>query len=263
MKLYVLDLGKIIMRGENPVISADHDGGEEPAIPIHAFLLDTPAGKILFDTGCHPQAMEGAWPAQMCTNPYVPGEGGKLLERLEQIGVKPEDISIVVASHLHLDHAGGIYLFPKAKVYVQQQELDRVLHDAATGTLEVFCVPCDVENWEKTGVKWEQVPSDVREIQLCPGVSILNFGPGHSYGMLGMYVELENERFLLASDAVYSREYYGPPAKLSGAVYDKEGYFSAIEYIREYAQRRQAEVLFGHDMEQFKGLKKSDRGFYE
>ena len=125
MKLYVLDLGKIIMRGENPVISADHDGGEEPAIPIHAFLLDTPAGKILFDTGCHPQAMEGAWPAQMCTNPYVPGEGGKLLERLEQIGVKPEDISIVVASHLHLDHAGGIYLFPKAKVYVQQQELPR------------------------------------------------------------------------------------------------------------------------------------------
>ena len=177
--------------------------------------------------------------------------------------MKPEDISIVVASHLHLDHAGGIYLFPKAKVYVQQQELDRVLHDAAAGTLEVFCVPCDVENWEKTGVKWERVPSDVREIQLCPGVSILNFGPGHSYGMLGMYVELENERFLLASDAVYSREYYGPPEKLSGAVYDKEGYFSAIEYIREYAQRRQAEVLFGHDMEQFKGLKKSDRGFYE
>ena len=120
-----------------------------------------------------------------------------------------------------------------------------------------------MENWEKTGVKWERVPSDVREIQLCPGVSILNFGPGHSYGMLGMYVELENERFLLASDAVYSREYYGPPAKLSGAVYDKEGYFSAIEYIREYAQRRQAEVLCGHDMEQFKALKKSDRGFYE
>ena len=66
MKLYVLDLGKIIMRGENPVISADHDGGEEPAIPIHAFLLDTPAGKILFDTGCHPQAMGGGLALRRC-----------------------------------------------------------------------------------------------------------------------------------------------------------------------------------------------------
>ena len=54
MKLYVLDLGKIVMRGDNPVVDTAQANAEAPAIPIHAFLADTPVGKILFDTGCHP-----------------------------------------------------------------------------------------------------------------------------------------------------------------------------------------------------------------
>ena len=151
MKLYVLDLGKIVMRGDNPVVDTAQANAEAPAIPIHAFLADTPVGKILFDTGCHPKAMEGAWPPEMCTNPYVAGSEAGLLARLAQIDVRPEDISIVVASHLHLDHSGGLHLFPQAKVYVQQWELERVLHDADAGTLDVFHLPCDVENWKAAG----------------------------------------------------------------------------------------------------------------
>lgn len=116
MKLYVLDLGKIVMMGDNPVTK---DEGENPAIPIHAFLLDTPAGYVLFDTGCHPQAMEGAWPKELCGNPYVPGEHGSVPERLAELGIRPEEISAVVLSHLHLDHAGGAHFFPQAKIYVQ------------------------------------------------------------------------------------------------------------------------------------------------
>lgn len=155
MKLYVLDLGKIVMRGDNPVVDTAQANAEAPAIPIHAFLADTPVGKILFDTGCHPKAMEGAWPPEMCTNPYVAGSEAGLLARLAQIDVRPEDISIVVASHLHLDHSGGLHLFPQAKVYVQQWELERVLHDADAGTLDVFHLPCDVENWKAAGIQWE------------------------------------------------------------------------------------------------------------
>ena len=149
----------------------------------------------------------------------------------------------------------GIYLFPKAKVYVQQQELDRVLHDAATGTVEVFCVPCDVENWEKTRGQMGAGSSDVREIQLCPGVSILNFGPAIP---MVCWACMWNLRMKISAGFRRGLQpgVLRAAGKTFGAVYDKEGYFSAIEYIREYAQRRQAEVLFGHDMEQFKGLKK-------
>lgn len=57
MKLYVLDLGKIIMVGDNPVTDSAQSGAEPLSIPIHAFLVDSPIGYILFDTGCNPEGM--------------------------------------------------------------------------------------------------------------------------------------------------------------------------------------------------------------
>ena len=253
MKLYVLDLGKIVMKGANPVLD---EPDAEAAIPIHAFLLDTPEGCILFDAGCHPKAMEGAWPPELCGNPYVTGPGENLPDQLARIGVDPGRITKVVLSHLHLDHAGGVHLFPQADVYVHQRELEQVMSDAATGTLDLFHVQCDVDSWKAAGTRWVPVPADAGETPLCPGVTILNLGPGHSFGMLGLSVELDCGTFLLVADAAYCREHFGPPAKLSGAVVDQEGYFAAMEYLRRYAAEHHAQILFGHDMEQFRTLKK-------
>ncbi len=261
MKLYVLDLGKIVMEGENPVVG--HGGaGEKPAIPIHAFLLQTGATNILFDTGCHPRAIDGAWPEALRGNPFVPGDGGALLTRLAQLGLRPEDIDHVIVSHLHLDHAGGVHLFPQAQVFVQQEELEHVLADDAAGTLDFFHVQCDVDNWKRAGTRWVPVPRDVRETPLCPGVTILNLGPGHSFGMLGLSVSLQCGSFVMAADAIYAAEHLGPPAKLSGAVYDEAGYFAAIDYLSGYAAAHGATLLFGHDMAQFQTLKRSTEGYY-
>lgn len=259
MKLYVLDLGKILMLGDNPVTM---DEGETPAIPIHAFLLDTPAGYVVFDAGCHPQAMEGAWPKELCGNPYIPGEHGSVPERLAELGIRTEEVSAVILSHLHLDHAGGAHFFPQAKIYVQQEELEHVMEDAKNGALGMFHQKCDVDNWEQAKLQWVPVPSGVRETSLCPGVTILNLGPGHSFGMLGVLVELECGNFLLAADAIYSRAHYEPVAQLAGVVYDKEGYFDTIEFLRQYAKEHDAQILFGHDMKQFQSLQKSIEGFY-
>ena len=176
MKHYVLDLGKIVMKGANPVLD---EPDAEAAIPIHAFLLDTPEGCILFDAGCHPKAMEGAWPPELCGNPYVTGPGENLPDQLARIGVDPGRITKVVLSHLHLDHAGGVHLFPQADVYVHQRELEQVMSDAAAGTLDLFHVQCDVDSWKAAGTRWVPVSADAGETPLCPGVTILNLGPGH------------------------------------------------------------------------------------
>ena len=263
MKLYVLDLGKIIMMGDNPVTDSAQSGTEPLFIPIHAFLVDSPIGYILFDTGCNPEGMAGAWPEALRANPYVAAPEQQLLCRLAQLGLKPADISVVVLSHLHLDHAGGVHFFPRAKVYVQQEELERVLSDYAADTLDLFHVQCDAENWEKAGIQWQAVPRETETLPLCDGITILNLGPGHSYGMLGLHVKLKSGGFLLVADAAYSAKHYGPPAQFSGAVNDREGYLRTMEYLREYSTAHKAAVLFGHDPEQFSSLKKSTEGYYE
>ena len=45
-------------------------------------------------------------------------------EALGPLGIKPEDVTDLLLSHMHWDHAGGIDLFPKARVWVQKDEYD-------------------------------------------------------------------------------------------------------------------------------------------
>ena len=115
MKLYVLDLGKIIMMGDNPVPDSAQSGTGAPFHPHSRLLGGFPIGYILFDTGCNPEGMAGAWPeAPSLRQPlmwlYAPEQ--QLLCRLAQLGLKPADISVVVLSHLHLITPAGSTLFP-------------------------------------------------------------------------------------------------------------------------------------------------------
>lgn len=202
----------------------------------------------------------GAWAGGTVHESFVPAPNGSLTERLEQIGVSPEEITCVVASHLHLDHAGGLHLFPNAACWYRQRA-GTGPGDAEAGTLDMFHLPCDVENWKRAGIRWQ--PVEGAPLELCEGVTVLDLGPGHSFGMLGMRVTLECGTFLLVSDAVYSAAYYGPPAQLSGAVEDEAGYFAAIETIRTMEKTCKATVLYGHDMPQFQSLRKSTEGYYQ
>lgn len=43
---------------------------------------------------------------------------------LEQVGLTPEDIDIVILTHAHLDHIGGVQRFVNARVYIQQEEFE-------------------------------------------------------------------------------------------------------------------------------------------
>jgi len=65
------------------------------------------------------------WPKERNVTSYVPPE--TLVARL---GVKPEQVTRVVVTHMHFDHIGGMEnmefakLYPKAKFYIQKKEFD-------------------------------------------------------------------------------------------------------------------------------------------
>ena len=42
---------------------------------------------------------------------------------MARAGVKPEDITDVIITHMHWDHADGMDLFPKARIWLQKDEL--------------------------------------------------------------------------------------------------------------------------------------------
>jgi N-acyl homoserine lactone hydrolase len=273
-KLYVLDTGTMKMDKNYMVAmhnSASIDNPNPPAefieFPVYAVLIDHPDGKILFDTGCNPEGMgkEGRWPEGVQKLfPAFQDESCYLINRLEQLKVRPEDIKYVVASHLHLDHAGCLELFTNATIIVHDHELTNVMKTYAMTKDMGAYIWADVDAWIKNDLRWKTIAPDEDEIELVSGIKILNFGPGHAYGLLGLHVDLPGTGgIILASDAIYSAENYGPPVKLPGIIYDSLGYTRTVEKIRNYAKRTNSDVWFGHDSEQFKKLMKSTEGYYE
>lgn len=92
---------------------------------VWSFLIEHPAGTVLFDTGMHPAVRDdplarlGAMAASFGLG-YGPADD--VASRLIAGGVDPTEVDIVVASHLHWDHCGGNILLPHARVVVQQRE---------------------------------------------------------------------------------------------------------------------------------------------
>ena len=85
--------------------------GVQDGVPstVSVFLVETGGETILFDTGL--------------------GEGkGQLLDKLAELGKKPEDIGLIYLTHYHGDHIGGLLLsdgspaFPNAVVFASRAE---------------------------------------------------------------------------------------------------------------------------------------------
>jgi glyoxylase-like metal-dependent hydrolase (beta-lactamase superfamily II) len=83
-------------------------------LSINCFLVDTGVQKVLVDTGAG--ELFGA-------------TSGSLVENLRHAGYRPEDVDVVLLTHFHGDHSGGLSIggrmvFPNAMVYVDKKDPD-------------------------------------------------------------------------------------------------------------------------------------------
>jgi len=266
LKLYILDNGWL--EGDsNWIVAMSVSGTLEDKtpnikwikIPSYCVLIDAIEGKILYDTGCHPDAMNGYWPPGLrSTFPYYYNDNQLLVKQLELASTAPEEIKTVILSHLHLDHAGNAHLFRQADVYVHKKDYDYGKHLVNSSPN-----PNDHGAYVKADL---EIPSDKlhfidSDYSLSDNIKLISL-PGHTPGVLGLMVHLKNEGTLIfPSDALYTQENYGPPTKLSGIVYDTVAFRDSVEKIRVLQKEYDAKIMFSHDMSLFKTLKLSPQ-FY-
>lgn len=168
--------------------------------PYFFYLIEHPEGRVLFDSGLHPQmatdpvgragkAVE-AFPVEM-------NDGGDVVSQLDALGLQPTDVNAVVQSHLHFDHAGGLELVKHAPVYVQATELQAARRPPVYQ--RDLYNPADFEH----DLDWHQLDGD-HDFFGDGKVRIIST-PGHSPGHQSLLIELEHRNpLLLMGDAAYN-----------------------------------------------------------
>ena len=119
----------------------------------------------------------------------------KLLDNLHAAGVAPEDIDIVINTHLHFDHCGWntvrrgdrmVATFPNAKYYVQQKEWEH-----GSLQLERDAVSYMSPNYDPLLETGQMVLLN-GDLELLPGISVKVF-PGHTANMQAVIIESGGE----------------------------------------------------------------------
>lgn len=245
--MHLLPCGRLRMRKSVFLPAAER--GETIELPVSSALLRHRQANILFDTGCHPTVAEdpeGRWGglAKVVVPIMQPGE--HVLAGLAAIGLEPDDIDLVINSHLHPDHCGCNAFFRKATFLVHADELAvvRAPDSEARGYLAAdWDQPMPVE------------PIDSQRDLFADGRIVLLPFPGHTPGSVGALTQFDRSgTFLLASDTVSLRE-----TLLTGFIpqntWNAEALAKSLAEVR-HIEASGATVLCGHDTGQWARLRK-------
>ena len=223
--------------------------GETTQIPIAAYLVRTSDGNVLFDTGLSPRALPG-----LRRNDSLARfeEADLLVNRLDALGLRPDDVSIVVLSHLHYDHAGGADLFPQSELCVQKDEYAYAHYPAS------FFAPFYYrKNFDLPGYRWRLLDGDA---ELVPGVTVLRTD-GHTPGHQSLLVELpETGPVILAGDCVYWQEHLDHE-RVPGVVWNPTLALHSIKRLKTLARLVHGRVFPSHDPIFWQAVKQSPEAY--
>jgi N-acyl homoserine lactone hydrolase len=168
------------------------DMGQPIQIPVTVALIEGPE-KILVDTSF--KSVERTW--QIRRRKITRSPGQELTAALAAAGAHPEEIATVILTHLHYDHAGNNQLFPKARFFVQREELRYALAPTAFDATAYFAPSLGITP-DYLGTKFELLDGDA---QISEGVRVITT-PGHTPGHQSVVVTTAGGRYCIAGDAV-------------------------------------------------------------
>jgi glyoxylase-like metal-dependent hydrolase (beta-lactamase superfamily II) len=212
------------------------DGGRL-LLNMGTWLIASEGKTILVDTGVGPRPVD--FPIQ--SEPAMPAV-------MAEAGVSPEDVDVVVFTHLHFDHTGwnaverdGVAtpLFPNARHVVQQVEWDFWMKTEKRKTAANY--PHVLEPVEAAGlfdfVEGEHVVTS--EVVTLPT-------PGHTPGHVSFVVGSGDERAYVIGDAAHQPVQVAEPSWYIGADVHPQTAIASREMLWGRIEREGALIVSGH-----------------
>ena len=247
--MHVLSGGRLVVEKHIYMPTATRD--EFLDLPVSCFLFRHPQGNVLFDTGCHPSVAENPemrWGNLARTVVPAMERDDNIVNELRRVNLAPDDIDIVVNSHLHCDHCGCNEFFTQATIYVHGDELATARNP-------------DVEGKGYFRADWDH-PLPIIEIHgevdiFDDGRIVLLPFPGHSPGLTGLLASLPNSgAYILASDAVAIRENFDLET-IPKNTWNQYLLATSLAEIKRI-EKSGATVVCGHDLAQWSALKTAE-----
>jgi len=135
------------------------------------------------------------------------GQPAQLLGNLAAAGIAPDDVDIVINSHLHFDHCGWntirdksgkmVPTFPRAKYYAPEGEWQYARHPSERDAISFISENYDplVESGQMTLLKGGE------EFEIIPGISVQTF-PGHTAHMQAIVIRSQGRTACYISDLI-------------------------------------------------------------
>jgi glyoxylase-like metal-dependent hydrolase (beta-lactamase superfamily II) len=225
-------------------------GGSGPiTLPLPAFLIEHDHGLVLFDTGLAPEAWDegprAVYRAIADMFPFECPPDNRLDRQIGKAGFQVEDVTRVVVSHAHIDHTGGLYLFPKARFYMSEEEMayafwPHPFFQGMFGSKDLKRV---------LSCKWNLLSTDL-DLFGDGSIQILRT-PGHTLGQTSLLVKLESRSFLLTGDAAHLRTNIedGVPCPVD---LDTISAYRSIQRIQHVGAGHGADIWVMHDPDDWK-----------
>jgi glyoxylase-like metal-dependent hydrolase (beta-lactamase superfamily II) len=236
----------------------DERRGEMVYNPYFVYVVKHPEGVVLFDSGAHPElAADPASRMGAGAEEFVVkvGPEDRIERALERIGMEPADVDLVIQSHLHFDHAGGLYAFPGTPVMVQRAEHE-FAEDPPADQRDIYIADdfAPVTDWRLLDGD-EDVFGDGRLTVIAT--------PGHTKGHQSLLVRLDDGRaiFLLA-DAAYllaKMRARRPPA----VIWEEAAILETWDRIEALEREHDAFLITTHDLDYEERIEVAPQGSYE
>ena len=175
---------------------AGADSNRRMDIAMSVWLLRGTGRNVLVDAGFYRSKFVERWKPADFTQPSDAVR--------DAAGVRPEDISDIIVSHVHWDHADGLDLFPNARVWIQKDEYEH--HVGPQGAqLDRAIDPDDAKMLYGLAARGRVKYVNGDSTEIIPGITVFTGGK-HTFASQYATVRTDSGTVVIASDNLYLYE---------------------------------------------------------
>jgi glyoxylase-like metal-dependent hydrolase (beta-lactamase superfamily II) len=174
---------------------AGADTSRRMDIAMTVWLLRGGGRNVLIDAGFYRDKFVQRWKPVDFVSPS---------EAVARAGVKAEDITDIIVSHVHWDHADGLDLFPNARIWIQKDEYQHHV-DPTGGQRDRAIDPDDATMLAALAARGRVHKIDGDSVQIIPGITVFT-GGRHTFASQYATVLTKSGTAVVASDNLYLYE---------------------------------------------------------